>query len=654
MTKIEELKKLSLDDRAKCLERLYQKNKIFFSKKYPDLAKLLRPGAMEPFHIHVADDFLAITNTETGELCHPEAGLDRFSEILGDWTNNAWIDLIEGRVQLRQDYGSYSQFPTKFQNAMLNRFPGLYPRMQARSINLPTLPNGKHFSNAVMFAGIFHGLHIDHYLSCTQLRKAAFFEPDCARFVLSCYFLDYQALDERFNGLVLHVGSDAPHSFVSAFFDSATITGTVWARILPGYASDMFEPLVRQMRLKARKPYDIWMAPEWVIDGLCNANENVRAGDRIYIGSEKLSTCSRIAVVGAGPSLSNDLDWLKQHQDQVVIFAVHSAVSALKKSGVRPDFQFSLDIHTYDQGVIERMMLDPSIPIITVVNDVPNKYATFKEVLRVPESGGIFPVHFNHTVPFLSPTSGNMALGFACCCKPEEIYLLGLDLGYRQATMTHAAESSAYETDEEHRSIVGSGHLQVESNFTDTEAVYTQPYFNEARILAQYPIANVAGQVKVFNCSDGARIDGTVAHHSSEIELREYDKSQDVNLILSMFALLEKGVHWQPLPLDGAVQLEAYKKAMLRELKMKKFNWLKFSEKIDNFWSLVIKQLPRSIAQKRDRRIVPYMNIVNELLICWYRFLCFTNTEAEWQRVYDVGYAQLTALISEFEWPENL
>ena len=654
MTKIDGLKKLASDDRTTCLKRLYEKNKLFFSKKFPNVAKLLYPGAMNPFHINVAGDFLTITNTETGELCHPEAGLDCFAEMLGDWTNNAWIDLIEGRIQGKKDYGKYSQFDLRFQKSVIYRFPGLAIRMQERAINLPTLSNEKRFSNPVVFAGIFHGLHIDHYLSCTQIRNAAFVEPDCARFVLSCYFLDYQALDERFNGLILHVGGDVPQSFVSTFVDRGSVTGAVWVRILPGYASDKFERLIRQVRLEVRKPYDVWVPLDMEIGALCNAVNNMLAGDRTYVGAKKLSGCSRIAVVGAGPSLSNDLDWLTQNQNQFVVFAVHSAVSALKSAGIFPDFQFTLDTRFYDQKDFDRLQLDPSIPIVTLVSDLPDKFANFKEVLRVAEAGGTYSLHFNRPVPFLSPTTGNMALGFACQCRPEEIYLFGLDFGYRQATATHVAEGTSYVTEEQHRSILGSGHLQVESNFTDSEAVYTQPYFNFARILAQNPIASVVGQVSVFNCSDGVRIDGAVPCRSSEIKLREYDKSHDVVIIRSMFVPAKEGIHWQPLPLDGAFQLAAYKKAMLQVLKMQKFNWLKFSEKIDNFNALTVKRLPKNIAQNLDKRIVPYLNLVKDLLISWYRMLCFTNTEAEWQRVYEEGYVQLNSLIDELEWPKEL
>ncbi len=654
MTKIDELKKLAPDDRTKCLKRLYEKNKLFFSKKFPNVAKLLQPGAMDPFGIHVADEFLTITNTVTGELCHPEAGLDRFAEMLGDWTSSAWIDLIEGRVHGKKDYGAYSQFGIRFQKEVLSRFPGLASRMGDQVINLPTLSNGKRFSNSVVFAGVFHGLHIDHYLSRTQIRNAAFVEPDCARFVLSCYFLDYQVLNERFDGLVLHVGGDVPQSFVSTFISRGKVTGAVWVRILPGYVSDKFENLIRKIRLEIRKAYDVWVPAEWLIKSLSNTVKNLRSRDRIYAGAKKLSGRSRIAVVGAGPSLSNDLDWLKQNQKQFMVFAVHSSVSALKEAGISADFQFSLDIHPFSKEHLDRLQLDPSIPIITLVSDVPNKFDNFEDVLRVAETGGVYPVHLICSVPFLSPTTGNMALGIACWCRPDEIYLFGLDFGYRQATETHVKKGTAYVTEEQHRSIIGSGHLQVEANFNDAEAVYTQPYFNFACISARSPIAAVAGQVKVFNCSDGARIDGAVPCRSADIKLREYDKSQDINMIRSMFVPAKEDVHWQPFSLAGEVQFEAYKKALLRLFKMKKFNWLKFSEKVDNLDTLIVKQLPNYIGQNVDQRLVPYSTIVTDLLIGWYRLLCFTNTEAEWQRVYEEGYAQLSSLMNELEWLKKL
>jgi uncharacterized Rossmann fold enzyme len=649
MSKIEQLKKLTPHQRAESLKKQFNKNKRFFAQKYPAVADLLKDASIYPYHITATDDFLTITNQETGELCHPQAGLDKFSEMLGDWTNSAWIDIIEGRAQYHNYKDKYSEFCHDFQNQLLTRFPGVYQRMQAQVINLPAFSSNKRFSNPVVFLGVFHGLHIDYYLSRTQVRNAAFVEPDPVRFLVSCYFLDYQSMDERLGGLVLKIGA-RDYNFQS-FFNKSSITSSIWTRVLPGYASNEFELFIDQLRLALRKNYDVWMPAEWLLKGMRQALDNIIAGDKLCVrGGGSLSEKSRIAVIGAGPSLSNDLEWLKQHQDQFIIFSVHSAVSALRSAGIKPDFQFTLDIHQFSQSHLDKLNLDPSVPVVTLVSDVPDKFSGFRDVLRVAAAGNIHPVKVNYKVPYLSPTSGNMALGFACWCRPAEIYLFGLDFGYRQATSTHVKESSVYDSEKAHRSIIGSGHLQVPANFDDGEGVYTQSYFNFSRIEAQKPITQIAKGVRVVNCSDGARIEGAVPRRAADIELHAYAKEADIEVIRAMFEPASEDIHWSALPLDGEEQLEAYKKAMLRVLKMKKFNWLKFAEKIDAFKFVVEKQLPGAISRHRDDRIDPYIDVAKQLLMCWYRMLCFTNNEHEWQRIYEQGYEEFSALVEQMTW----
>ncbi|MFA5700431.1 MAG: 6-hydroxymethylpterin diphosphokinase MptE-like protein, partial [Desulfuromonas sp.] len=542
-------------------------------------------------------------------------------------------------------------FPGRLQEAVLNRFPGLYERMQQRLINLPTLPNEKRFSNAVVFVGIFHGLHIDHYLSNTQLSNAAFIEPEVNRFVLSCYFLDYQALEERFGGLILHVGDEFPHAHINRFLTNSQNTAPVWVRVLPGYASDKVEPLMRQFRLKWRHLYDVWVPAENMLKELDNAAHNIADGVNIYAKNLSLSQDSHIAVVGSGPSLSNDLDWLEQHQHRVIIFAAHSSISALQSAGIKPDFQFNIETFSWPLETYQRLNLDKAIPIITPIGTVPDKFADFHQVYMVPEANSMLPVKISKTIPFLSPTTGNTAIGFACHCKPQQIYLFGFDFGFRESTKTHVKESTAYPDEEAHRGQLGSSNVPVPANFPETSTVYTQSYFNLARLYAEYAVTLARKHnTKVFNCSDGARIAGAEPCHSAAIPAWDYAKSADIEKICSMFAPLQEKVDWRPYPLDGATQLEEYKKAMQRELKVGKFNWLKFTRTIDNFRAGVEKQLPRAVAKHKDNRITPYMNVVNELLVAWYRMLCFTNNEEEWQQVYEEGYTEVCSLIEEMTW----
>ncbi len=654
MRRIDQLRQLPPQQRLESLQKMFLKNKDFFRSKQPAVANLLDAHGIDPFHITITDDFLTITDKRTNELCHPEVGLDKFSEALGAWTNSAWIDLIEGNFLVHPDLGPYSQYTLKFQTVMVKKFPMLLPRIVQRKINLPTLPNGKRFSNPVVFFGLFHGLHIDYYLSRTQLRDAAFIEPEVPRFVLSCYFLDYKKLDERFGGLLLHIGESIPDGMLDRLINPEVITPLVWTRILPGYASEKVEHFLRAIRLKIKQGRDVWHPQDFQIAGLSNTMANIKSNSLVYARPQSLSAQSRIAVIGAGPSLSDDVEWLRCHQDQMVIFAAHSAVSALRRAGIKPDFQFSLDMHEWNIDPQECHQLDPEIPIVTLINDVPHKFSAFKHVLRIVMKSGVYPLRFNCGISHILPTTGNMALGFACYCRPQQIYLFGMDLGFRQADHTHVKESNVYQSEENQRGILGSGFLEVLRNFQDRDPVYSQPYFNEARLLSQKAIQALGEGIEIYNCSDGALIEGTQAKRAQDIALRSYHKGGDVDTIRSMFVELEEGKDWSAPPVEGAVQLHAFNQAVLEALKMPKFQWLAWSQKIDGILGLVRDRLPKKISKNLDQRVGPYFETVQLILDAWYRCLCFTNNAEEWQLVYEAGYQQLKKTLDEFSWPEDV
>jgi uncharacterized Rossmann fold enzyme len=650
MTRIEELKKLPLDRRKASLERMFRKNQMFFRENYPSVGRVVRPGAADPFHITVTDDFIEITNKQTGELCHPETGLDKFAATLGDWTHSAWSDLIEGNFVVHPESGSYSQFPTRFQQAIVDRYPGIYERMKKRVINLPTLADGKRFSNSVIFAGVFHGLHVDYYLSRTVLYNAAFIEPDVSRFVLSCYFLDYQNLHKRFDGLILHIGDEFPQRHIKKFFDKAKHTTPVWIRVLPGYASEKVEPMMRKVRLDWRKMYDAWFPADHLLDAMCNAVKNISTGQRVFNRHIELSEHSRIAVVGSGPSLNSDLPWLKKYQDQLIIFAAHSSVSPLQQEGITPDFQFNVETFPWSVEKFQKFNLDKNIPIVTLLGDVPDKFSGFRDVFLLPETGSVQPIKIKETIPFLTPTTGNTEIGFACFCSPSQIYLLGLDFGFRHSVKTHV-EGGSYHADEtDQKKGLGLDNVEVKANFSDAGAVFTRPYFNLARQHAEYAVARVEKKTSVFNCSDGAFVSGANPCRSSEIVLSGYDKADDIKAIHSMFAPLEEGKHWHRYSVDGETLLKEYKKRIRKELQISEFDWLDFVARIENLKGNVERQLPDKFVKKNDNRIFPYMTVIDELLVAWYRMLCFTNNEDEWQQVYDAGYTVVCDLVEEMTW----
>jgi hypothetical protein len=257
----------------------------------------------------------------------------------------------------------------------------------------------------------------------------------------------------------------------------------------------------------------------------------------------------------------------------------------------------------------------------------------------------------------------------ACRCSPGQVYLFGLDFGFREADKTHTGQSTFYQSAESHKTQLGSAQLEVEANFPTDNPVFSQPYFNSARHIAETAIAMAKG-LKVFNCADGAKVHGANPlraeslsqmtsrrnkrnpnpQRKASLPMSGYNKLADLAAIRAAFVPQEEGQHWLLFSVPGEERLDHLKQVMHEHLQMEQFDWLEFSEKLDTFADAVYRKLPPTHIS--DRRMVPYMTLILELLEAWYVLISFTNNEEEWLGVFELGLACLTEMIGEMEWED--
>ena len=122
---INELRQASPQKRSELIQKRYKKNLTFFEKKYPQIANLIKKFGDGGYAIKVNSSFLEIRDKKTGELCHPEAGLDKFAEALGGWTHNAWTDFVDLPFRLYQDSSESAQCLKSFSNYLFRHFPSV-------------------------------------------------------------------------------------------------------------------------------------------------------------------------------------------------------------------------------------------------------------------------------------------------------------------------------------------------------------------------------------------------------------------------------------------------------------------------------------------------------------------------------------------------
>lgn len=649
---IHQLRQAVPKKRSEMIQTRYDRNLSFFENKYPQIANIIRKHGDGNYAIKINSSFLEIRDKKTGELCHPEAGLDKFSEALGGWTHNAWTDFVDLPFRLYQDNSESAQCLKSFSNHLVRHFPRVNNRVDEGQINMPHLGDQVRFSNSTIFLGIFHGLHIDHYLSRCVINNAAFVEPDSDKFVLSCGFIDYEALDEKFGGLILYVGEGIPQRHIDVFFDRAKVTGAVWTRILCGYSSANFKRIIEELRIQWLKFSGNYYPSSSMIKETVHGLKNLSKGERFLTLPGRLSQKSTILIVGGGPSLNQVADWIKKHQQKLVIFATSGCVKVLSRNGITPDFQFSVEANDWAERSVENNRMFKNVPIVVPYKNSLKDFKDFPQRFLFAERHNSNLVDIKNSLYHTHPTTGNLAVALACYLKPANILLVGMDFGFISANQTHASGSIYDDMPGVQDRQAGKEQVKVKSNFPGT-VVYSTGQFNTARIIVERSIKKYAKGIKIYNLSDGALTEGAKPCRMNQFKFpKGYNKENDVQAISDSFSPCEHGIHWdffEKSPIEILNDFVSEVKIIFDE---ENFDWKVFTVKID---SLFRKSVELSQMSGSDCYLLDAWYDWTELLLCQlYRFMILTNSHSEAQTVYQLGRDFILNWLETVAWPDEV
>ena len=650
-TVIEELKKAKPKRRLDILQKIHARNLAFFKKRAPELGEALENMGTGGFVINFNAEFLDIYEQSTEQYTHPPGKLLEYIEEVASWHHSGWIDKLEP-AHIYTGEHEHGRLLKQFYEALHQVLPQVPERMATGEIQLPRLADGRRFSGSTVFLGALTGLHIVHYLNTTEVRDIFIVEPDPNKFALSCWFLDYSAIEKRFGRLLLHVGEDMPESPLDFLMNTSPVVAGIWLRMLPIYPSPYFDEVIARINLRWRAIHEIMVPFDREVRNLSYGAANLRAGMPILSKIPQLSKNSRIAVVGSGPSLENDIPWLKANRNKLIVFAVHSAVRVLRKHGIKADFQLTLDTELLPH--LPKLQLDTDVPLICYYKIDPKAIEGFDTVLMLHEAGKGNVVRFKRLISHTHPTSGNTALAAALYMQASETYLLGLDLGFRAAEKSHAAGSwyddagGAGHGDAQWRDKIG-----TRANFETSEGeILTHAYYNYSRHAMEAAIAALSGDRKVFNLSDGAFIQGAEPRRSNEIELsatRSHKK--DMAAILDAFSRHEADV-WEPYEKNGGQLLDEARQKLLEELTLKQPSWLGYAQKLDSAWDVVFyKQLAENPG---DLRMEIYSALIQDLFRDWLRVQVFTRSPTQFGLCYSAGMEQMKKVLDELSWSSDL
>jgi len=264
-----------------------------------------------------------------------------------------------------------------------------------------------------------------------------------------------------------------------------------------------------------------------------------------------------VVIVGNGPSLDNDIELLKSREDNVLIVSCGTALKSLLHNGITPHLQVemertaALDDH-YELFSPEEHKILKTMPIIalnTVYSGLLNRFSQAYNMLKINDAGTdltlfLMPENNFQVVKFCNPTVTNAALMAMLHLGFENIYLLGVDLGFVDDAHHHSKSSMYYEGEwegkESQNKIFKGSSKTTKGNFR--EEVFTTGIFDSSKGILEFAIKEFSER-NIYNCSDGAKIAGATSLAFNELIIKEnhFDLKTDLETLLnSSFELASK------------------------------------------------------------------------------------------------------------------
>ena len=259
---------------------------------------------------------------------------------------------------------------------------------------------------------------------------------------------------------------------------------------------------------------------------------NIKNNPNILIkNKKKILTPDRPAmIIGNGPSLDKEIEYIKENQNNYVIFSCGSALKALYKAGIIPDFQVEIERTKIVYDWIKDIKDDEYLKKIILVGinalypHSADFFSSFYWGLKKGDAGTnlIYKTYgkdyfasFIHT----NPTVVNGAFAIASYFNFSEVMLFAVDMGFKDPLHHHSKYSAYYEKSGEFYKEKEKIQMRVPGNFE--KEVFTTLELEHSRFTLETQLKENEN-IKCFNTSDGAKIESSISKRSSDLKINSY------------------------------------------------------------------------------------------------------------------------------------
>jgi len=287
---------------------------------------------------------------------------------------------------------------------------------------------------------------------------------------------------------------------------------------------------------------------------LNNTIMNLKKTKYIFEGSNFIN--HPVVVVGAGPSLDNDIKLLKEIHTKAIIISCGTALRTLWKYGIKPDFHVDIErlkgtykaLLQVDKKFLKEVTLVGLSVLHPKVKTLFNDFAIF---LRPNDAGGSCVSKYRK-FKYGSPTCVNAGFDLALSLNPERIYLLGVDCGFRDPSLHHAEDNINIieESTNYKKQVDYMENKTYPGNFSDefltSNILLWSKYYLE---FAYKKYTEAGSRINVYNCSDGLKINGAKPRVFNSYDFKDLPIKEDIRKVFieysqnELFEQLDKNLN---------------------------------------------------------------------------------------------------------------
>ena len=269
-------------------------------------------------------------------------------------------------------------------------------------------------------------------------------------------------------------------------------------------------------------------------------------------------------VIGSGPSVDKDIETIRKLAENAIVFSCGSSLGVLLRNNITPDFHCQLENTTSSHDLLELTREDFDFSGVTLLaaNSIDARSAALFEervMYFMPANTGTRLFSDPEDPLFLvGPTVVNSALRTGVAMGLDEFYLFGVDLGSKDPEHHHS-DATHYNHSDDPFWISGNDmerfSIPMEGNFGG-QFLSNRP-FQYTKLFLERLIANIPS-MKVYNCSDGARIEGAEPRAPDTVSLKPASgtKAETVEIIVSNLSLSSEAAQ------DQQATLRLYRAAL--------------------------------------------------------------------------------------------